>query len=181
MGKTGDELLALYGTPPELQVEDVSFDLSVGYQIRQTHRVLQRYLQTKIGPHGVTLGMWYFLRVLWQRDGVTQRELSHRIGIMEPTTMSAIASTERSGLVTRVRDVADRRRQLVYLTDKGKALRKDLLPQAANVIQEATAGVTMRELTLLLDLLKAIQDNLWAKLADAGEPDEEIECEARFQ
>ena len=35
---------------------------SVGYQVRMTHRALQRYLQIKIKPHGVTLGTWYFLR-----------------------------------------------------------------------------------------------------------------------
>ena len=119
--------------------------------------------------------MWYFLRVLWDQDGVTQRELSHRIGTMEPTTMSAIASMERTGLVTRKRDAADRRRQLVFLTPKGRALKSDLLPLAASVIQQATHGLTARELALLLDLLKVIQGNLAAQIAGAGEPAEEIE------
>lgn len=39
---------------------DLPFEESVGYQIRATHRVLQ----LKIEPYGVTIGMWYFLRVL---------------------------------------------------------------------------------------------------------------------
>ena len=48
---------------------DLPFEDSVGYQVRATHRSLQRFLQIKIEPYGVTLGMWYFLRALWHEDG----------------------------------------------------------------------------------------------------------------
>ena len=65
---------------------------SVGNQIRMTHRALQRFLQSRIGPYGVTLGMWYFLRALWDEDGLTQAELSRRIGTMEPTAMIPFSS-----------------------------------------------------------------------------------------
>ena len=147
---------------------DFPLSLSVGYQVRATHRALQRYLQSKIEPHGVTLGMWYFLRVLWQQDGVTQSELSRSIGTMEPTTLNAIASMQRAGFVCRVRDRADKRRQLVFLTDKGRALREELLPLAAEVVQNATSGFTSRELAILLELLKAIQANVFAKLDHTG-------------
>jgi MarR family transcriptional regulator, organic hydroperoxide resistance regulator len=77
---------------PPVPAFDLPLEKSVGYQVRMTHRALQRFLQAKIGPHGVTLGMWYFLRILWQEDGLTQRELSNRIGTREPTTLIAIAA-----------------------------------------------------------------------------------------
>lgn len=77
---------------------DLPFSESVGYQIRATHRSLQRFLQLKIEPYGTTLGMWYFLRALWHEDGLTQRELSDRAGTMEPTTLSAILIMEKKGL-----------------------------------------------------------------------------------
>src|SRR5215469_12144970 len=51
---------------------------SVGHQIRWTHRALQRALEARIRPYGITLGMWYFLRVLWEEDGPNQRALSER-------------------------------------------------------------------------------------------------------
>src|SRR5918998_4629936 len=89
---------------------DFPLETSVGYQIRMVYRAMQRLLQTRIGPHGVTLGMWYSLRALWSEDGLTQRELSHRIGTMEPSTLSAIQIMERNGLVRRVRSRDDRRK-----------------------------------------------------------------------
>jgi hypothetical protein len=76
---------------------DFPFAESVGYQIRATHWALQRFLQLKIEPHGVTPGMWYFLRALWHEDGLNQRELSRRVGTMEPTTLSAILNMEKKG------------------------------------------------------------------------------------
>ena len=54
---------------------NLPFSDSVGYQLRVTHRALQRYLQAMIQPHGITIGMWYFLRALWDEDGQTHPAL----------------------------------------------------------------------------------------------------------
>jgi MarR family transcriptional regulator, organic hydroperoxide resistance regulator len=145
-------------TPP--QPFDLPLEKSVGYQVRMTHRALQRYLQVKIEPHGVTLGMWYFLRILWREDGLTQRELSHRVGTREPTTLIAIVAMQRRGLVARVRDRTDRRKQIVSLTAAGRRLQAELLPVAAEVVNTAVAGFSQRDTALLLKFLSAIQRNL---------------------
>src|ERR1700761_833733 len=81
---------------------ELPFELSIGYQIRATHRALQRYLQMLIEPFGVTPGIWYFLRALWHENGLTQRELSDRTGTTEPTALIAIKYMETRGLVRRV-------------------------------------------------------------------------------
>lgn len=159
-----EDLLSIYGRRGRWKSEDFPLDVSVGYQVRTTHRALQRYLHTVIEPHGVTLGMWYFLRVLWHEDGVTQSDLSRRIGTMEPTTLNAISSMEKGGLVRRVRDKVDRRRQLIYLTPKGRALKAKLVPLAVEVVQAATSGVPPWEIAMLLHALKKIQGNVDAKL-----------------
>lgn len=139
---------------------DLPLEVSVGYQIRATHRALQRYLQGKIEPHGVTLGMWYFLRALWHEDGLTQRELAKRTGTMEPTALTAINAMTREGLVTRVRNKHDRRKQNIYLSERGRALKSELLPLAVDVVNQATSGFSERETTLLLAFLRDIQRNL---------------------
>jgi DNA-binding MarR family transcriptional regulator len=143
------------GALPELPL-----DRSVGYQIRRTHRMVQRALQLRIEAHGVTLGMWYFLRALWDEDGLTQRELSDRVGTMEPTTLSAIALMERSGFVHRARNVEDRRKVNVYLTDRGRALQRELLPAGIAVVETATRTFSPRELQMFLSLLGEIQKSL---------------------
>ncbi len=147
---------------------DLPFEISVGYQIRITHRLVQRYMQTKIEPHGVTLGMWYFLRALWHEDGQTQRELSRRLGTMEPTTLTAIAAMEKAGLVTRVRNETDRRKLNIYLTEKGRGLKEVLLPLAVEVVHNATDGFSPAEVRQFLKFLAAIQQNVGRELADGA-------------
>lgn len=142
------------------ETPELPLDMSIGYQVRATHRALQRFLKGKIAPFGVTLGMWYFLRVLWEQDGLTQRELSERVGTMEPTTLTAIQAMERNGLVERVRNAEDKRKINVFLTKKGNGLRRVLMPLVHDVVDHALKGFSAREIATMLDLLRHIQANL---------------------
>ena len=129
---------------------------SVGYLVRQTHRAFMRSLQARIAPHGVSVGMWYFLRVLWEEDGLSQRELSQRVGMMEPTTASALNTMERKGFVRRLRNRADRRIVNVFLTERGRGLREQLLPLAAEVNRVALRDVTGEDLARLRAILRKL-------------------------
>lgn len=133
---------------------------SVGYLVRQTHRAFTRSLQARIAPEGVSIGMWYFLRVLWLEDGISQRELSQRVGMMEPTTASALNNMERKGLVRRVRNRADRRIVNVFLTERGRALEKRLLPLAVEVNRVALRTLSSQELQSLHALLTKLRASL---------------------
>ncbi len=126
-------------TPP-LPLEE-----SLGFQVRDLNRLMQRALAQRIAPHGVAPGAWYFLRVLWEEDGLTQRELVARIGMQEPTAVIALRGMEEAGWITRARSEADRRKVHVHLTPAGRALRETLLPEARAVIAQATATMTAEE------------------------------------
>jgi DNA-binding MarR family transcriptional regulator len=134
--------------------------VSVGYLVRETHRAFGRSLQARLAGHGVTIGMWFFLRVLWEEDGISQRELSQRVRMMEPTTVTALKSMEKRGIVRRARELADRRIVRVYLTPPGRALTEELLPRAAAVNAIASAGVTAEEIAGLRAILAKIRANL---------------------
>ncbi|HUK08549.1 MAG TPA: MarR family winged helix-turn-helix transcriptional regulator [Stellaceae bacterium] len=133
---------------------------SVGYLVRQTHRAFVRSLQARIEPHGVSIGMWYFLRTLWEEDGISQRELSQRVGMMEPTTASALNNMERKGLVRRLRNRGDRRVINVFLTERGRALREQLLPLAAAVNEVALVGFGAEEIGQLRAVLTKLRAEL---------------------
>ncbi len=134
-----------------------------------THRLMQRALQGRIEQHGVTLGMWYFLRVLWVEDGLTQSELSAEIGTMEPTTLSAVAAMELAGLVRREPHGSDKRKIRVFLTEKGQAMRATLLPEGIAVVEASVRSLGPAKVDALLEMLKVMQSNLTAEL-DAVAP-----------
>ena len=139
---------------------------SIGYLTRIAFRAFSRALEVRTSPHGVSSGQWRFLRVLWREDGLTQRELSRRVGMREPTTVIALKSLERSGFVTRQKSVDDRRKAYVFLTPEARALEAVLLPAVAEVNAIALAGLTDAEIAVLRKALSQVGRNL---AADADE------------
>lgn len=125
---------------------DMVPNYSVGHLIRDAHRSMQRRLEEAIAPLGVSRGQWYFLRVLWEGDGLTQRELSARVNMMEPTTVVALNGMEKAGLIRRERSPNDRRKIHIYLTENGQKLREELLPLAQEVNVKASVGISEQDL-----------------------------------
>jgi len=129
-------------------------------RVREVHRLFGRVLQQRISELGLTLGTWYFLRALWEQDGLSQRELSQRIGTMEPTTVSALNAMERLGLVHRQRDPHDKRRRRVFLTDHGRSLKHQALGLLGELDRQALNGFSKSEAAQLHALLDSVCENL---------------------
>ena len=140
-------------------------DGALSFVVREVNRAFARALQTRIARSGVSMGQWFFLRALWEEDGLTQRELSHRVGMMEPTTVTAVNVMEGQGLVQRVRNCHDRRKMNIFLTDKGRALRNSMMPSASEIGQLAIQGISPDELELTLDVQRRVGANLNAAAA----------------
>ena len=95
----------------------------LAHLIRDTERAFRRALQIRLAAHGVPFGHWSFLRILWEADGLTQKELSERAGVMEPTTFSAMKAMEDQGYIERRQLPTNKKNVYVYLTSKGRALK----------------------------------------------------------
>lgn len=132
----------------------------VAFLLRDTQRALSRLLSARIAEYGVSIGQWYFLRTLWDEDGLTQRELSLRVGMMEPTTVTALNGMEQNGLVRRVRNPHDRRKMNIFLTDRGRALKAQLVPIEAELNRLAVEGISARDAEALERVLRQILKNL---------------------
>jgi DNA-binding MarR family transcriptional regulator len=146
------------GTDPE--VDDAEAHL--GHLIREASRAYTRALQSRISRHGVTIGQWFFLCALWERDGMTQRELSQRVGMMEPTTVTALNGMERRGYITRVRNADDRRKVNIFLTPRGRELRDVLEPHARELHRRALAGMPAADAGSAVAAIRAVIANLSA-------------------
>jgi DNA-binding MarR family transcriptional regulator len=119
-----------------------------------------RALQARLATHGVSFGHWTFLRILWERDGLTQRELSDEAGVMEPTTGAAIRAMQKLGYVTRTRNPRNRKNVYVHLTPKGRTLKAKLVPLAVEVNEIGLAGVSAQDRVATQRTLAAIIENL---------------------
>jgi DNA-binding MarR family transcriptional regulator len=135
-------------------------DDRLAHLVRDAARALTRSLSVRLAEHQVSFGHWAFLRVLWVGDGLTQRELSERAGVMEPTTYSAINTMERLGYVVRRRRKGDRKKIFIHLTPKGRDLKKTLVPLAEEVNRVAIDNISPKHVAIARIVLLAIIENL---------------------
>jgi DNA-binding MarR family transcriptional regulator len=90
---------------------------------------------------------------LWGRDGLSQAELARVVAIEPPTIVRTIDRMVRDGLVTRVPDHDDGRVTRIYLTDRGRSLRDELVPKAVAVNARNASRMTEAEGRTLRRLL----------------------------
>jgi DNA-binding MarR family transcriptional regulator len=143
-------------------------DDRLAHLIRDVARAQMRALQQRLAAHGVSFGHWTFLRILWIRDGLTQKELSDLAGVMEPTTFSAVKAMEAMGLIERRQLEGNRKNVHVFLTPAGRALQKKLVPLAEEVNHISVRGLPDKTVTTLRKALLAMIENLAAEEAGPG-------------
>jgi MarR family transcriptional regulator, organic hydroperoxide resistance regulator len=139
----------------------------LAHLVKDATRALVRALQMRLAEHSVSFGHWTFLRILWEGDGLTQRELSEQAGVMEPTTFSALKAMERLGYIRRRQRGGDRKKVYVLLTPKGRRLRDHLVPLAEEVNSIAVRSVRKADITITRCVLLAIIGNLARDERDA--------------
>ena len=133
---------------------------SPGYLVRDTNIAVGKALRRRLSKYGMTLGQYYFVRALWIEEGLSQRELSRRVGTTEPTTASVLRLLEKNGLVRRVRNRKDRRTINIFLTPKGRNLKNELLRMAININEIATDSFTPEDMANIKRLMTAMKANL---------------------
>jgi DNA-binding MarR family transcriptional regulator len=149
-------------------------DDRLAHLVKDATRALLRALQMRLTAHDVSLGHWTFLRILWEKDGLTQRELSDEAGVMEPTTFSALNAMEKLGYIARRQMPDSRRKVYVFLTAKGRQLKDKLVPLAENVNRIAVTGVPPDHIAATRQTLLAIIENLARDDDASADPERRI-------
>lgn len=132
----------------------------LAHLIRDTERAFKKALQTRLAEHDVPFGHWTFLRILWEKDGLTQKELSERAGVMEPTTFAAMKTMEANGYIERRQLQTNRKNIYVYLTLAGRALKKKLVPLAEDTNRISVVGLSMGDLATARRVMLTMIENL---------------------
>ena len=146
----------------------------LAHLVKDATRALLRALQMRLTEHAVSLGHWTFLRILWEKDGMTQRELSEQAGVMEPTTFSAVQAMERLGYVTRRQLAGNKKKNFIFLTAKGRQLKDKLVPLAEEVNEIAVRNVAPDDIATTRKTLLTILENLAREEVESAAKDRRI-------
>ena len=139
----------------------------LAHLVKHAARGFARALQMRLAEHAVSYGHWSSLRILWESEGLTQRQLSGQAGVMEPTTFSALNAMERLGYVVRKPSPTSRKEVHVYLTRKGRGLKDKLVPLAEEVNEVALRDIGAADIATTRRTLLAFIENLAADEMDS--------------
>ncbi len=152
----------------------------LAHLIKDAARAMVRGLHMRLAQYEVSFGHWAFLRILWEQDGLTQKELSVEAGVMTPTTFTAVSAMEKLGYVERRQAPDNKKNSYVYLTPKGRSLRKKLVPLAEEVNEISVRGLKESEIKIARKVLLTIIENMAKDEAESDDPTRRIPSTREF-
>ena len=136
----------------------VEFLSALGAAVRAMRAHLDRELQT----HGLHVGQHAILRVLWEEEGLTPREIADRVGVEMPTVTRAVQRMERGGFLRRAAHPDDARSVRIYLTDHGRAVWSEVSQLLVRETERALHGIPVEQSEAMTALLEQVAANLRA-------------------
>ncbi|MHB1225501.1 MAG: MarR family winged helix-turn-helix transcriptional regulator [Gemmatimonadaceae bacterium] len=127
--------------------------------VARTQGVLQGGLERVLKPYGVSPAQYNVLRILRGAtpDGLCRNEIQDRLLTRMPDVTRLLDRMERSGLVSRERDTADRRIVTTRLTERGHHLVDSLDEPIAGEHERRLAHVGEERLRELIRLLARVR------------------------
>lgn len=127
--------------------------------LNQAAQAGHRLVSARLATAG--LRKYHFSTLLALREGgpASQAALGRRLSIDRSDTAEVVADLERSGLVTRRRDPADLRRNVVALTPAGEEMLDRLAAEVARAQEELLAPLDPQERDELVRLLTRVVEH----------------------
>jgi DNA-binding MarR family transcriptional regulator len=147
---------------PELDIASVEACLAF---LQATTDVYQA-LDVHFARYGLSRGKFTLLMQLFVADeqGLTPSECAERAGVTRATITGLLDGLERDGWVKREPYSADRRMLSLHLTDKGRQLLSQMLPDHFCRTTGLMANLTDSEKKTLIDLLNKVRAGTSAML-----------------
>ena len=129
---------------------------SVGYLVNNLARLLVEVLRKRIAPLGIVPGQFPTLLALWEKDGLTQKELLALVDIEQATLANTLTRMERDGLIIRKEHPADARARTIHLTEQGHSIRDEAYQAAMQINEEVLADLSDEETQEFLDYMRRV-------------------------
>jgi len=117
---------------------------------------------------GLTIPQWRVVAVLARSPGLSAAGVAERTAMDKVAVSRAVAGLARSGRVRRVLAVKDRRRSVLTLTARGRAVYRQIVPLALAYERRLLSELTPAEQAQFGRLLGRLQKRSWL-LGPAGD------------
>ncbi len=126
--------------------------LTVGRTNLQVHRALNHAL----AEVDLSLAQHEILVAIWQKTGLTQKELSEKLLVIKSNVSALIKKLEARGLVLRAPDPNDTRNKRLSLTPAGVALVRKSFALQNRIVDAMASVMTDEELAMITDIMHRV-------------------------
>jgi DNA-binding MarR family transcriptional regulator len=137
-----------------------NLDDSLGYILNRTNTRMKNSLLHSFKDLDVTPEQWAILNRLWEKEGVSPKELAELTSKDQPTTVRILTKLENKGFITRQVNPDDNRAYLIFLTGEGRDLKDQLIPLALEALQRALKDIDKEQIQQVKVVLNKIFKNL---------------------
>jgi DNA-binding MarR family transcriptional regulator len=128
------------------------------FAVYSTAHAFNRAYKPLLDRLGLTYPQYLVMLVLWERDGVSVKDIGERLFLDSGTLTPLLKRLEVAELITRARSTEDERQVLVALTAQGRALREKARSVPQTILASSTCSIA--ELSELRNDLIALRDRL---------------------
>lgn len=133
---------------------------TLGYIVNKSGTKLFNYLLRLLSKYEITPEQWGLLNLLWEKDGINQKELAELMFKDKTNLTRLIDKLEEKGYVIRQKHPNDRRVFLIFLTDSGRRLKDILIPIVQKAEAEYLQNLSVEEINIAKKVLKQMNTNI---------------------
>ncbi|AZS15154.1 MarR family winged helix-turn-helix transcriptional regulator [Paenibacillus lutimineralis] len=132
----------------------------IGVNVQRAALKLNNYYQKVVNPFDITVDQWEILVILWEKEGITQKEIAERLHKDQTNIARMLFKLEKKGFIYRVVHETDRRSLRVYLTPKGREVKDDILTPSLEAYENTVKGLSEEEVETFRRILSVIYNNV---------------------
>ncbi|KQM55558.1 MULTISPECIES: MarR family winged helix-turn-helix transcriptional regulator [Pseudomonas] len=142
--------------------ENLMLDNQLCFALHSTSLLMTKVYKPLLQALGLTYPQYLAMMVLWEEDGLTVGEISHRL-LTDPGSLTPLLKRlEAEGLLSRTRKREDERVVVVELTEAGRALQEKAMGIPQCIL--GASGMQLEQLRKLQADLIALRSHLQASV-----------------
>jgi DNA-binding MarR family transcriptional regulator len=138
----------------------LSRKLKIGVLVHETSRLRRKAIDQVLKPLGVTGTQWWVLTSVSLRPGLSQARLADELNLGKVALGGLIDRLMKNGLIDRRPDAEDKRVNLIFLSEAGLNLVRDIKRISSGVQDEAMAGISLDDIDTTISVLERMMSNL---------------------
>jgi MarR family transcriptional regulator, organic hydroperoxide resistance regulator len=139
-------------------------DNQICFAIYSTAHAFNRVYKPLLDRLGLTYPQYLVMLVLWEKDGVSVKDIGERLFLDSGTLTPLLKRLEAAQLIKRTRSTEDERQVLIALTPQGQSLKEKARAVPPSILAASACSIT--ELSAMTNEIIALRDRLNAVMGE---------------